>query len=133
MNIKIDTALLDSLTVQAKASSRLWTNHDLRNSDTDTSQRILIAVEPNSKIPIHRHRKTSQTIVVVRGSVVGEFYDEYDRICEDTYVISPFGPIYGLNIPIGKWHSIRALESGTIILVMQDGAYEMIQECDILK
>ena len=38
-----------------------------------------------------------------------------------------------LNIPAGQWHSLRALESGTVILEMKDGPYEPIQECDILK
>ena len=38
-----------------------------------------------------------------------------------------------LNIPAGQWHTLRALESGTVILEMKDGAYEPIQECDILR
>ena len=67
MSIKIDTVLLDSLTEQAKASPRLRMNHDLRNSDADTSQRMLNAIEPGSDVPIHRHRKTSETVVVLRG------------------------------------------------------------------
>ena len=58
MNIKIDTALLDSLTEQAKASPRLRMNLDLRTSEADTSQRMLNAIEPGSVVPIHRHQKT---------------------------------------------------------------------------
>ena len=41
--------------------------------------------------------------------------------------------VCALNIPAGQWHTLRALESGTVILEMKDGAYEPIQECDILK
>ena len=76
MSIKIDTILLDSLTEQAKASLRLRTNYDLRNSSADTSQRMLNAIEPKSEIPIHRHQKTSETVVVLRGRIIEEFYDE---------------------------------------------------------
>ena len=33
----------------------------------------------------------------------------------------------------GTWHTLRALESGTVILEMKDGAYEPIAEGDILS
>ena len=38
-----------------------------------------------------------------------------------------------LNIPAGQWHTLRALESGTVILEMKDGAYESIGPGDILS
>ena len=133
MNVKIDTALLDSLTEQAKASPRLRMNWDLRTSEADTSQRMLNAIEPGSVVPIHRHRKTSETFVVLRGRVVEEFYDELERICCATYEVSAGGPICALNIPAGQWHTLRALESGTVILEMKDGAYEPIGAGDLME
>ena len=51
-------------------------NYDLRNSAEDTLQRMLNAIEPESVVPVHRHRKTSETVVVLRGRVVEEYYDE---------------------------------------------------------
>lgn len=131
--MKIDKLLLDNLTQQAKASPRLRMNFDLRNSPEDTSQRMLNAIEPGSVVPIHRHQKTSEIVVVLRGRVIEEYYDELERICEATYEISPEGPTYALNIPAGQWHTLRSLESGTVILEVKDGAYEPIKECDILK
>ncbi len=121
-DMKIDQTLLDSLTEQAKASPRLRMNYDLRNSPEDTSQRMLNAIEPGSVVPIHRHQKTSETVVVIRGRVVEEFYE-----------VSPSGPVCAINIPAGTWHTLRSLESGTVILEVKDGAYEPIRECDILK
>ena len=133
MQIKIDNALLDSLTAQVKASPRLRMNYDLRNSSEDTSQRMLNAIEPGYLVPIHRHQKTSETVVVLRGRVVEEFYDELERICSATYEVSPCGPVCALNIPAGQWHTIRSLESGTVILEVKDGAYEPIGPEDILN
>ena len=133
MQIKIDDDLLDSLTEQAKASPRLRMNYDLRNSSEDTSQRMLNAIEPGSLVPIHRHRKTSETVVVLRGRVVEEFYDELERICSATYEVSPCGPVCALNIPAGQWHTIRSLESGTVILEVKDGAYDPIGPEDVLN
>ena len=72
----IDKQLLDNLTAQAQASPRLRMNFDLRDSVEDDSQRMLNAIEPGSVVPIHRHRKTSETVVVLRGRVVEEYYDD---------------------------------------------------------
>ena len=133
MQVRIDNALLDSLTEQAKCSARLRMSYDLRNSEADLSQRMLNAVEPGSVIPIHRHLKTSETMVVLRGRVVVELYDELVRICSAAYEVYPGGNVYALNIPAGTWHTLRARESGTVILEMKDGAYEHLAECDILR
>ena len=63
----IKQALLDKLTEEAKASPRLRMNYDLRNNENDSSQRMLNAIEPGSPLPIHRHQKTSETVVCLRG------------------------------------------------------------------
>ena len=129
----INQALLDKLTEEAKASPRLRKNLDLRNSDQDGSQRMLNAIEPGSVLPIHRHQKTSETVVCLRGKLVWEFYDELERHCTETIELSPNGPVVALNIPAGQWHTVRALESGTVILEMKNGAYEPITDADILQ
>ena len=131
--MKITQAILDNLTEQAKASPRLRMNLDLRNSDADQSQRMLNAIEPGSPLPIHRHRHTSETVVCLRGRLVWEFYDELERICAETIELSPNGQVVALNIPAGQWHAVRALESGSVILEMKEGAYEPLQDCDVLK
>ena len=129
--MKIDNILLDKLTAQAQASPRLRMNLDLRNSEGDSSQRMLNAIEPGSVVPIHRHQKTSETVVVLRGRVVEEYYSAEGTVVA-TYELSAGGPVCALNIPAGQWHTLRALESGTVILEMKDGAYEPIGPADIL-
>jgi cupin fold WbuC family metalloprotein len=131
--MKITQAVFDNLTEQAKASPRLRMNLDLRNSEADQSQRMLNAIEPGSPLPIHRHQKTSETMVCLRGRLQVEFYDELERICTDSFVIEPNGVNVAVSIPMGVWHTVHALESGTCILEMKDGKYEPIQDCDILK
>ena len=131
--MKITQAILDDLTQKAKESPRLRMNLDLRDSDTDGSQRMLNAIEPGSPLPIHRHRTTSETVVCLRGRLVEEFYDEQERTCTETIELSPNGPVVALNIPAGQWHTVRAMESGTVILEMKNGAYEPLSDEDILK
>lgn len=128
----ITQALLDSLTAQAKASPRLRMNLDLRNSADDKSQRMLNAIEPGSPMPIHRHQKTSETVVCLRGRLVWEFYDELERICTDYIELTPNGQVVALNVPAGQWHTVKALESGSVLLESKDGKYEPLQDCDIL-
>lgn len=128
----INQALLDSLTEKAKASPRLRMNLDLRNSAEDQSQRMLNAIEPGSVLPIHRHQKTSETVVCLRGRLVEEFYDELERTCTESIELRPNGPVVALNIPAGQWHTVHALEGGTVILEVKDGAYEPLGEEDIL-
>ncbi len=132
MQVKVDDFLLDRLTEQAKASPRLRMNLDLRTSDADSSQRMLNAIEPGSVVPVHRHRLTSETFVVLRGRVVEEFYSSEGAV-EATYEVSAGGPVCALNIPAGTWHTLRALESGTVILEMKDGAYAPIGEEDMMN
>ena len=131
--MKITQVILDKLTSEAKVSPRLRMNLDLRNSAGDQSQRMLNAIEPGSQLPIHRHQKTSETMVCLRGRLQVEFYDELERICTDTFVIEPNGVNVAVSIPIGVWHTVHALESGTCILEMKDGAYEPLQDVDILS
>lgn len=132
MTDKITQALLDSLTEKAKASPRLRANYDLRNSENDKSQRMLNAIEPGSPLPIHRHQKTSETVVCLRGRLVWEFYDELERICTDYIELTPNGQVVALNVPAGQWHTVKALESGSVILECKEGAYEPQRDEDIL-
>lgn len=129
--MKITQALLDDLTAQAKASPRLRMNYDLRNSAEDGSQRMLNAIEPGSPLPIHRHRHSSETVVCLRGRLQEVFYNDAG---EETEVIelAPGGDCVALNIPIGQWHTVRALESGTVILECKDGPYEPLGEEDVI-
>ena len=131
--MKITQAILDNLTEQAKVSPRLRMNLDLRNSAEDQSQRMLNAIEPGSPLPIHRHQKSSETVVCLRGRLVEEYYDELERICTERIELSPNGPVVALNIPAGQWHTVQALESGTVILEMKNGKYEPLSDVDILK
>ena len=145
--MKISQAILDDLTAKAKASPRLRMNLDLRNSAEDKSQRMLNAIEPGSPLPIHRHQKTSETVVCLRGRLVWEYYQELkveslelkdssnsSRVQKVQEIeLSPNGQVVALNIPAGQWHTVRALESGSVILEMKEGAYEPLQDCDVLK
>ena len=121
----IDQHILDNLTAQAKASPRLRMNMDLRNSPEDQSQRMLNAIEPGTVMPIHRHLHSSETVVCLRGHFEEYFYDDNGNLT-DTLDMRPGGLV--INIPAGQWHSLKSLESGTVLLEAKDGAYRPLAE-----
>ena len=111
--------ILDELTEHAKNNPRLRQSLDLRNSTDDQSQRMLNAMEPGTVMPIHRHKETSETCVCVRGHFEEYFYDEKGNLTETIDMI-PGGTV--LNIEKGQWHSLKCLESGTVLFDVLCGA-----------
>ncbi len=124
----IEKNILDKLTAKAKENPRLRMNMDLRNGENDGSQRMLNAIEPGTVLPIHRHKGSSETCVCVRGHFEEYFYDENGSLT-DTIDMVPGGVV--LNIEKGQWHSLKCLETGTVLLEAKDGAYRPLEEDEI--
>lgn len=126
----ITDKILDELSDKAKASPRLRLGMDLRNTPEDQSQRMLNALEPGTVMPIHRHKSTSETCVCLRGHFEEFFYDENGNLT-DIIDMVPGGAV--LNIEAGQWHSLKCLESGTVLLEAKDGAYRPLEEDEIMN
>lgn len=128
----VDKKLMDSLSAQAKANSRLRQAFDLRTTPNDSSQRILNAVEPGTILPIHRHRGSTETIVVLRGKVVQHYYDENGNQTA-SFVLAPNTAQVAMSVPVGQWHALESLEDGSVIFECKDGAYQPLSAEDILE
>ena len=59
----LDNEFINSVLDRAKESPRLSQHYDLRNSASDTSQRMLNALLPGTEVAIHRHEET-ETVVL---------------------------------------------------------------------
>ena len=130
--MKISQELLNNLTAQAKANPRLRQSFDLRTTAEDNSQRMLNAMEPGTIMPIHRHRNTSETMVMVRGKLIERFYDDAGKLI-DEFVMEPCGEYPMIQIEDGLWHSLEVLESGTVIFEAKDGRYMPLGDEDIIQ
>jgi hypothetical protein len=73
-------------------------NMDLRNSPEDHSLRMLNAIEPGTLLPIHRHRESSETVVMLRGKGRWNYYDDHGNLTE-TFVLSSDGDLRGALRP----------------------------------
>ncbi len=129
--MRIGADLFDDICGMAQKSARLRMNFDMRNSSEDSSQRMLNAIEPGTELPVHRHRNSSETCIVLCGSAEEIFYDENGQETEHV-IMKPDSGCCGVNIEKGRWHKIVSLESGTVIFEAKDGAYEPLTQEDIL-
>jgi len=127
----IGKELLDSVSAQAKLSPRLRQSYDLRNFNDDKSQRMLNALEPGTIMPIHRHRHSSETMIVIKGSLKEIFYDDNGNVIGE-WICAPNTDCMGMNIPAGQWHNLVCLKVGTVIFEAKDGAWEPLGEEDVL-
>lgn len=137
----INDNLLSVLHWKARESERLRQNYDLRTTPDDTSQRMLNVLEPGTHVPIHRHLKTSETVICLEGSLDWIFYEELPNMdaggpvhdgetaMDETqfaevarFRVCPRERQYGIQIPKGAWHSIVVHEPSTIFEA-KDGAY----------
>lgn len=138
--MEINKELHETLLVEAKENPRLRQNFDLRTSSADTSQRMLNALQPQTEVPIHRHEKTSETVICLVGKLeeiiyeeVNDYVHETTSCCDDVIrqksfkevsrqILSPAEGKFGIQIPAGAWHTINIIEP-SVILEAKDGAY----------
>ena len=130
--MKITKEILDDLTLQAKGNPRLRQSLDMRTTPNDNSQRMLNALEPGTILPIHRHKDTSETLVMVRGRILQKMYDE-NGILTDEFVMETGSLNSVLQIARGQFHSLECLEEGTVIFEAKDGKYAPLSDIDILN
>lgn len=126
----IDDNLLEGLLAEAGVSPRLRMNIDLRNSGDDGSQRMLNALLPGTAVPIHRHRETSETTVILRGRLFMVFYDDLGGQTE-RFLLDPSLGNHGVQIPRGQWHSVEVVEP-SVILEMKEGRYAPLVPEDMM-
>lgn len=128
----INRELLDKVSAAAKRSERLRMNYNFHDSLAAPSQRLLNALEPGTIMPVHRHRHTSETYILIRGAIKMMFYSDSGEVTESV-ILSDKNDNFGYNIPVGQWHSLEVLESDTVIFETKDGPYAPLSDDDILR
>lgn len=129
--LRLDEQLLNTLSEQARSNPRLRMNYDLRDSTSDGSQRMLNALEPGTVLPIHRHPTTSEVVVLLRGSIRQNIYDDSGRLT-DSFIVEPGSSLPGFSLPAGTWHNTESLQTGTVLLECKEGPYAPLTDEDIL-
>ena len=134
--LKINKEFLESLLSQAKDNPRLRQNYDLRTSEEDKSQRMLNALLPGTKVAIHRHPNSSESVVCLCGRMDVVVYDEVVTYVQDgedkkrkvsyneteRISLAPVEGKFGCSIPKGAWHTVEVFEP-SVIFEAKDRAY----------
>ena len=119
--IEINKTLLDELFAKAKESDRLRMNYDLRTSASDNSQRMLNALLPGTIVPIHRHPKSNENVILLCGKLVEVIYEAEGNEAERIHLDPSVGN-FGCVVPAGAWHTVEVLEP-SVIYEAKDGKY----------
>ena len=128
----ITSNLLDIISAQAKESPRLRMNYNLHETLGSKVQRLFNAMEPGTVIPVQRHRNTAETIMLVRGKIKVEFYDDNKNMI-DSAILSHESGNYGVHIPARVWHWVEILEPNTVMFEVKEGPYEPLGKEDIME
>jgi cupin fold WbuC family metalloprotein len=120
----LDTALLDAVSRDAVARPRLRANHNFHPADDFPAHRLLNAIEPASYLPPHRHLDPNkdETIIVLRGELGVVLFDADGAIVQ-TWRLRAQSDCFGVDIQHGAWHTVIALQPGTVIFEAKSGPY----------
>ena len=128
----IDNTLLNKVTTEAKESPRLRMNYNFHQSLDDKCHRFLNAVEPGTKVPIHRHPTKDESFVLIRGKVRVTTHND-DGSIKESVVLNPKEGLYGVDIPKGVWHKVESLETGSVFFECKEGPFVPHEADGILK
>jgi len=132
MPVKVITPSdLAALSRAAVINQRRRQNLNLHRDDADPCQRLFNAVEPGSYIRPHRHSNPPkpETFLVVQGGFALFLFDDQGVVSQVLH-LAPDGPAVAVDLPAGAWHTIVALEPGSIFFEAKPGPYAALTDKD---
>lgn len=119
----VDSARLKAVVAKARTSPRLRMNDNLHTMD-DPIHRLLNATEPGTYVQPHRHGSPPKTetmcVLAGRGAVLT--FDAAGNVTGRA-ILSPAGPVHVAEIPGSTFHTLIALEPGTVWFEVKAGPY----------
>jgi cupin fold WbuC family metalloprotein len=127
--IKINNQLLNEVSSRAKASPRRRMNYNFHTDCSDTLQRMLNAMEPLSYIQPHKHENPDkrEAFFALRGRFVVVEFDDTGTVTNHI-LLDPLNGNFGAEIPERTYHTIVALDPGTVAYEFKDGPYTPIDD-----
>ena len=123
--------MLGVLIKEAKVSSRLRANSNIHAELNEPVQRLFIAMEPGSYVRPHCHleKEKWEFFMVVRGKLAALFFDKRGEV-RQRIILEPLADVAGFEIPPNTWHTILALESGSVFVEVKQGPYMPLTDKD---
>jgi len=104
-------------------------NYNFHEHYSDTLQRMLNAMEPLSYIQPHKHENPDKREVFfsLRGRILVIEFDESGNITDHT-LLDPLSGNFGAEIPERTFHTIIALDPGSVAYEIKDGPFSPIND-----
>ena len=120
----LDATLIDELIAKARSAPRQRSHHNLHGDAGDPAHRLLVAIEPDSYVRPHCHLdpNKAETIIPLRGRLGALVFDAAGAVLE-ARELTPDGTAFGFHVQPGVFHSVVALESGTVFVEIKAGPY----------
>jgi cupin fold WbuC family metalloprotein len=122
---------LDELARQASGSPRRRQHRNIHTDYAEPCQRLFNAIEPDSYLRPHRHgaHQGPETMVAVRGRLTLVLFDDSGHITAlhrfgAGRLAEQEGAAFGVEIAPGQWHTVIALDAGSILLEMKSGPFD---------
>ena len=127
---------LNELTAQAQDNLRKRQHRNIHESYADPCQRLFNAIEPDSYIRPHRHATDprDELLIAIRGLMALVTFDEKGNL---TGVLrfgadgKEEGVGVGAEVPTDTWHTVIALEPGSVLLEVKAGPFDPNQPKDL--
>lgn len=135
--MKIFTALsLNALTEQAQVSPRRRQHLSIHQSYQEPCQRLFNAIEPDSYIRPHRHATDprDEFLLAVRGEMALLIFDDSGAVTRvQRFASEKYGPAFaaGIEVPASTWHTVLALQPGSVLLEVKAGPFDPAQPKDL--
>ena len=123
---------LDQLAAKAQAAPRKRSHLNLHPTLEAPVQRLAIAMEPETYVRPHRHPQTWELYLPLRGRFKVVLFDEKGIITQTLQIGGQDG-LAAYELPANTWHSVLALESGSIIFEVKEGPYIQPQASDVAE
>ena len=90
---------------------------------------MLNALEPGTYLQPHKHENPDkrEVFILLRGSLVVVFFDSTGNPSDFVLLDREKGNL-AVEIPLRAWHTIIALESGSVIYEVKDGPYQPLSD-----
>jgi cupin fold WbuC family metalloprotein len=127
----INEQLLNNLSNRAKESARKRMIHNFHDSLDERVHRMLNALELGTYVQPHKHETPDKTeaFIILKGKVLVVIFNDNGEIKEFVLLSAKDGN-FGIEIPPRVWHSLIAMEEGSVIYEVKDGPYSVTNDKD---
>jgi cupin fold WbuC family metalloprotein len=132
---RLDQGLFDAVAAEALLSPRRRRNHNL-HAEPDAVQRFLNVLQPGTYVRPHRHLRPEpgtgfECFVVLQGAIGLLVLASDGRVIQRER-LEAAGPLRGLELAEGQFHTLVALSADAVMLEIKQGPYIPSADKDFL-